>query len=49
MQQLAPYVLWLGIPVAFVILVLWIFRPGAKRRYQQDGKIPFDEDQTPPN
>ena len=45
--QITPYLLWLGIPVAFIVLVLWVFRPGAKRRYQQDGRIPFDEDEPP--
>lgn len=42
------------IPLVFIAIVAWIYRPGAKRRYTADGEIPFDEDpsdrppKTPP-
>jgi hypothetical protein len=29
--------------LAFVAIVVWIFRPSAKKRYQADGSIPFNE------
>jgi cbb3-type cytochrome oxidase subunit 3 len=48
LEQLAPILLWLGIPVAFIVLVVWVFRPSAKRRYQQDAEIPFEEDESSP-
>jgi hypothetical protein len=32
--------------VAFVAIVVWIFRPSAKQRYQADGRIPFNEDKN---
>ena len=38
------YAWYLLIPVVFIALVVWIYRPGAKGRYTADGKIPFDED-----
>lgn len=36
----------LGIPVLLILgVTLWVFRPGSKKRYQQDAQIPFrDED-----
>ena len=44
LETLVPYLIWFGIPVAFVLLVIWVFRPGARRRYQKDATIPFQED-----
>jgi cbb3-type cytochrome oxidase subunit 3 len=35
---------WLGIPLLFVLVVLYVFRPGAKRRYRKDGEMPFEDD-----
>lgn len=32
---------YLGIAVTFVALILWVYRPGARRRYKTDGNIPF--------
>jgi len=37
----AEYGLFLGIPLAFLLLVAWIYRSSAKKRYQADGNIPF--------
>ncbi len=31
------------IPLAFVVLVLWIFRPSARKRYEDDAEIPFKD------
>lgn len=44
LETLVRYLIWFGIPVAFVLLVMWIYRPGARRRYQKDATIPFHED-----
>lgn len=44
LEAIAPYLVWFGIPLAFVALVIWVYRPGARRRYQQDATIPFRED-----
>lgn len=38
---LAEYGLFLGIPLAFLAIVVWIYRPSAKKRYQADGNLPF--------
>jgi hypothetical protein len=34
---------FVGVPLALVAIVVWVYRPSAKRRYQADGAIPFDE------
>jgi cbb3-type cytochrome oxidase subunit 3 len=51
MSQLADFVNAYGVYVAslvaFVAIVVWIFRPSARKRYQADGRIPFDEDKRP--
>lgn len=30
--------------VFFAGMVLWIYRPGARKRYEDDAKIPFKKD-----
>ena len=37
----AKYGLFLGIPLVFLGIVIWIYRPSAKKRYQADGNLPF--------
>ncbi len=32
------------IPLAFIAVVLYVYRPWAKKRYQRDAEIPFEED-----
>ncbi len=44
----SEYGLFLGIPLIFLAVVAWIYRPGARKRYQDDGKIPFAEDKKGP-
>jgi hypothetical protein len=38
---ISVYGLFLGIPLAFLGLVLWIYRPTAALRYRDDARIPF--------
>jgi len=26
-------------------VVVWVYRPGSKGRYEEDGRLPFDEDE----
>jgi cbb3-type cytochrome oxidase subunit 3 len=40
--MIAEYGLYLVVPLIFVAIVLWVYRPAAKRRYKADGMIPFD-------
>lgn len=40
-HQLAAWGLFLGLPLAFLAIVLWVYRPGVARRYRADGRIPF--------
>ncbi|MBU1722301.1 MAG: CcoQ/FixQ family Cbb3-type cytochrome c oxidase assembly chaperone [Gammaproteobacteria bacterium] len=32
------------IPVAFIAIVVYVYRPWAKKRYQKDAEIPFADD-----
>lgn len=41
-DMLIEYWLYLGIPLAFLAIVAWVYRPAAKTRYQADGEIPFE-------
>jgi cbb3-type cytochrome oxidase subunit 3 len=41
---LKDYGWFIGLPLAFLVLLAWVYRPGARRRYQRDGAIPFDKD-----
>jgi cbb3-type cytochrome oxidase subunit 3 len=49
MNQLAGLVSEYGLYgaslLAFVAIVVWTFRPSAKKRYQADGSIPFNEEE----
>lgn len=38
---LGDYGFFLGMPLLFIAIVIWVFRPGAKKRYQADGNLPF--------
>lgn len=40
---LSTYGLFFGIPVLFLAVVFWVYRPGAARRYRDDGELPFGE------
>jgi len=40
-EFLTLYGFFLGIPLLFFVIVLWIYRPSAKKRYQADGNLPF--------
>lgn len=35
------YGLFLGIPLIFLAIVIWVYRPSAKKRYEADGNLPF--------
>lgn len=41
----SAYGLFLGIPILFLLIVFWIYRPGARRRYQDDARLLFEEDE----
>lgn len=36
-------ILFYLIPIAFIFVVFFIFRPSAKKMYEEDGGIPFKE------
>lgn len=40
----AEYWLYMVVPLIFVAVIFWIYRPSAKKRYEADGDIPFEED-----
>ena len=35
------YAFFIGIPLLFIGIVIWVFRPSAKYRYQADANLPF--------
>ncbi len=35
------YGLFLGIPLIFLAIVFWVYRPSARKRYEADGNLPF--------
>ncbi len=41
---LTQYGFYVGVPLALLMVAIWIYRPSAKKRYKADGNIPFDED-----
>jgi cbb3-type cytochrome oxidase subunit 3 len=43
LDLLSTYGLFLGIPILFLLIVFWIYRPGAARRYREDARLPFAE------
>lgn len=49
LSKLAPYLWLIGIPLLFLLLVLYVFRPGAKRKYRNKAQIPFEEDEDKPH
>lgn len=36
---------YLSIPLIFLAIVAWTFRPAATGRYRADGKIPFEDEE----
>jgi cbb3-type cytochrome oxidase subunit 3 len=38
---ITQYGFFIGIPLIFIGIVIWVFRPGAKKRYQADANLPF--------
>jgi len=38
---LTQYGFFIGIPLLFLAVVAWIYRPSAKKGYQADGNLPF--------
>lgn len=42
-HDLSTYGLFLGLPLLFLGIVLWVYRPGAKGSYRADGRLPFDD------
>ena len=44
-ETIATYLWTFGAPVLLILaVVLYVFRPGSKRRYQRDAQIPFEDE-----
>lgn len=41
---LREYGLFLGLPLLFLGIVFWIYRPGARKRYEEDARLPFEKE-----
>jgi len=46
-QMLQQYGWFFGIPIAFLVVVWYVFRPKHKKQYEQDARIPLEEDHAP--
>jgi cbb3-type cytochrome oxidase subunit 3 len=44
MTFLSEYGWFFGLPLVLLAVIAWVYRPGARRRYQRDSTIPFDDD-----
>lgn len=45
-NMIGEYWLYLGIPLVFLAIAAWVYRPNAKKRYEADGNIPFEGDKN---
>jgi cbb3-type cytochrome oxidase subunit 3 len=43
-RMVVEYWLYWSVPLVFLAIVLWIYRPSARKRYKEDGNIPFRGD-----
>ncbi len=41
---ITQYAFFIVTPLIFIGIVMWVFRPGAKQRYQADAYMPFYSD-----
>jgi cbb3-type cytochrome oxidase subunit 3 len=47
LDLLSRYGWFFGVPIVFLVVIAWVFRPGAGRRYRKDAKMPFEDDDPP--
>ena len=43
------YALYIGVPLVFIGIVLYVYRPWARKRYQKDAEIPFADEKDKHN
>ncbi|WP_416224182.1 CcoQ/FixQ family Cbb3-type cytochrome c oxidase assembly chaperone [Thiohalophilus sp.] len=41
--DVTTYIWLIGIPIIFIGIVVYVYRPGARKRYKQDAKIPVNQ------
>lgn len=41
------WVTFLAAPLAMILIVVYVFRPSARRKHQEAKQIPFDDDGRP--
>lgn len=41
---LSQYGWFFAVPIAFLAVIAWVYRPGAGQRYRSDAKIPLRDD-----
>jgi cbb3-type cytochrome oxidase subunit 3 len=46
LQFISDYGWFIGIPLGFIVIVVYVFRPGARKKYEEEGRIPL-EDKNP--
>jgi cbb3-type cytochrome oxidase subunit 3 len=46
-NQIMDFFWMLGVPVLLILgVTLWVFRPGSRKRYEQDAQIPFGDEES---
>lgn len=43
---LQQYGWFIGVPLLFIVVVAYILRPSARKRYEHDGEILFEDDRS---
>ena len=46
LQLISDYGWFIGIPLGFIVIVVYVFRPDARKKYEEEGRIPL-EDKNP--
>jgi cbb3-type cytochrome oxidase subunit 3 len=44
-QWVQDYGTYAVVTLLLLAVVVWAYRPGSKRRYEEDTRLPFDEDE----
>jgi hypothetical protein len=44
MRDIGSYLSFVGVPVVFALIVLYLFGPGSRRKHRRDAEIRFRED-----
>jgi len=43
LEWIVKYGWFIGIPLLFLIIVIYVYRPKRRKRYRKDAEIPFED------